>query len=95
MLSYYNNALAIVLFTPLIVLNGELPAIMNMISDGSLDFWTLMVIAGLFGFAIGYVTGLQIQVCIIIILFREFSFFRKETYTYFSLSLGSHHTHMV
>lgn len=77
MLSYYNNALAIVLFTPLIVLNGELPAIMNMISDGSLDFWTLMVIAGLFGFAIGYVTGLQIQVCIIIILFREFSFFRK------------------
>lgn len=62
MLSYYNNALAIVLFTPLIVLNGEIPAIGKMISEGSLNFWGLMVIAGLFGFAIGYVTGLQIQV---------------------------------
>ncbi|XP_070000862.1 GDP-fucose transporter 1 isoform X2 [Penaeus vannamei] len=62
MLSYYNNALAMVLFIPLIILNGEIPAIWKMISEGSLNFWGLMVIAGLFGFAIGYVTGLQIQI---------------------------------
>lgn len=62
MLSYYNNVLAIVLFVPLIVLMGEVPAVIRIISENSLDFWGLMVVGGLFGFAIGYVTGLQIQV---------------------------------
>ena len=28
----------------------------------SLQFWTMMTVGGIFGFAIGYVTGLQIKV---------------------------------
>lgn len=62
LLSYYNNVLAVVLFVPLIVLMGEVPAVIRIISENSLDFWGLMMVGGLFGFAIGYVTGLQIQV---------------------------------
>lgn len=65
-----------VLFIPLIILNGEIPAIWKMISEGSLNFWGLMVIAGLFGFAIGYVTGLQIQVCIIMLPLRSVGYFK-------------------
>ncbi|XP_071545359.1 GDP-fucose transporter 1 isoform X2 [Panulirus ornatus] len=62
LLSYYNNVLASCLFLPLIVCSGEIPAIYKMITEGSVEFWGLMVVGGLFGFAIGYVTGLQIQV---------------------------------
>lgn len=61
LLSYYNNALACFVFLPLIVLAGEVPAVVNLLSAGW-NYWTMMVLGGLFGFAIGYVTGLQIQV---------------------------------
>ncbi|XP_068219534.1 GDP-fucose transporter 1 isoform X2 [Palaemon carinicauda] len=61
LLSYYNNALACVLFLPLILLAGEVPAVLSLLSEG-LHYWLTMVVGGLFGFAIGYVTGLQIQV---------------------------------
>ena len=62
LLSFYNNILACILFIPLIIFMNETPSIMKLISDGDMFFWIMMVISGLFGFAIGYVTGLQIQV---------------------------------
>ncbi|XP_017334002.1 GDP-fucose transporter 1 isoform X2 [Ictalurus punctatus] len=60
-LSYYNNLNACVLFLPLITIFGELPRVFSFsrVSDG--HFWGMMVLGGFFGFAIGYVTGLQIK----------------------------------
>ena len=62
LLGYYNNLNACLLFLPLMLLNGELPTLMSFSGYGNLTFWTMMVAGGVFGFAIGYVTGLQIQV---------------------------------
>ncbi|XP_076058884.1 GDP-fucose transporter 1-like [Oratosquilla oratoria] len=61
-LAYYNNVIGFVLFLPLILIFGEAPAVYRMITEGGVHFWILMVVGGIFGFAIGYVTGLQIQV---------------------------------
>jgi GDP-fucose transporter C1 len=61
-LTFYNNVNACVLFLPLMVVFGELPVITNFEHMASLDFWFLMTLGGIFGFAIGYVTGLQIKV---------------------------------
>lgn len=60
-LSFYNNLNACVLFLPLIVVFGELQHLFAF--DGLLDsrFWGMMMLGGVFGFAIGYVTGLQIK----------------------------------
>ncbi|KAK1798608.1 hypothetical protein P4O66_006900 [Electrophorus voltai] len=60
-LSYYNNLNACVLFIPLLVLFGELGHVAGFSRLGDLHFWGMMVIGGMFGFAIGYVTGLQIK----------------------------------
>jgi GDP-fucose transporter C1 len=62
LLGYYNNLNACLLFLPLMLLNGELPTLISFQGYGNLTFWTMMVAGGVFGFAIGYVTGLQIQV---------------------------------
>lgn len=62
LLSYYNNVYSIFLFLPLILLNGEYHIIYNYDKLGSSFFWMTMVIGGLCGFAIGYVTALQIKV---------------------------------
>nr|SVE79557.1 EOG090X081X [Daphnia magna] len=62
LLGYYNNLNACLLFLPLMLLNGELPTLMAFEGYSNLTFWTMMVAGGVFGFAIGYVTGLQIQV---------------------------------
>ncbi|XP_047519193.1 GDP-fucose transporter 1 [Pieris napi] len=62
LLSYYNNAYSIILFLPLMVLNGELSVLWNYSNYHSTGFWTQMIIGGLCGFAIGYVTSLQIKV---------------------------------
>lgn len=62
LLSYYNNAYSIILFIPLIVLNGELKALWNYSNYDSTFFWVQMVVGGVCGFAIGYFTSLQIQV---------------------------------
>ena len=62
MLSYYNNVIASVIFLPIIILNGELSAIQLIIRNETFSYWNLMVITGICGFAIGYVTGLQIKV---------------------------------
>lgn len=62
LLSYYNNILATVIFLPVVLLCGEAPAIMLLFTNASLSYWLLLFVTGMFGLAIGYVTGLQIQV---------------------------------
>lgn len=60
-LSYYNNINACVLFLPLIILFGELGQVSNFSRLTDPGFWSMMTLGGVFGFAIGYVTGLQIK----------------------------------
>nr|XP_061795953.1 GDP-fucose transporter 1-like [Nerophis lumbriciformis] len=60
-LSYYNNINASVLFLPLIILFGEVERIVSYSHLTDLWFWSMMTLGGAFGFAIGYVTGLQIK----------------------------------
>lgn len=62
LLSYYNNAYSIILFLPLIVINGEVGVLVQYTGFDSTFFWVQMVIGGVCGFAIGYVTSLQIKV---------------------------------
>ena len=61
-LALYNNINATLLFIPLIIIFGEVGEIMTFPKLGDLQFWLIMTLSGVFGFAIGYVTGLQIQV---------------------------------
>lgn len=61
-LTYYNNINACILFLPLMVVFGEMGEVMSFSKLDSASFWNMMVISGIFGFAIGYITGLQIQV---------------------------------
>ncbi|XP_063083889.1 GDP-fucose transporter 1 isoform X2 [Cavia porcellus] len=60
-LTFYNNINACVLFLPLLLLLGELRTLWSFAHLGSAHFWGMMTLGGLFGFAIGYVTGLQIK----------------------------------
>ncbi|XP_044056154.1 GDP-fucose transporter 1 isoform X1 [Siniperca chuatsi] len=60
-LSYYNNINACVLFLPLILVFGELGRLASFSELSDLGFWGMMTLGGVFGFAIGYVTGLQIK----------------------------------
>ncbi|XP_798515.2 GDP-fucose transporter 1 [Strongylocentrotus purpuratus] len=61
-LMFYNNLNAIVLFLPLILISGEVSILQTFEHLTSLQFWGMMTISGVFGFAIGYVSGLQIKV---------------------------------
>merc|ERR1719509_756176 len=45
----------------MMILFGEVPVIVSFEHLSSLHFWFLMTLGGIFGFAIGYVTGLQIK----------------------------------
>jgi len=60
-LTFYNNVNACVLFLPLMIMFGDLPIVLNFQFLTSLNFWFLMTVGGVFGFVIGYVTGLQIK----------------------------------
>ncbi|KAJ8247807.1 hypothetical protein GJAV_G00250740 [Gymnothorax javanicus] len=60
-LSYYNNINACVLFVPLIIMFGEVNKLYHFNGLMDLNYWGMMMLGGIFGFAIGYVTGLQIQ----------------------------------
>ncbi|KAL4642012.1 GDP-fucose transporter 1 isoform X1 [Arapaima gigas] len=60
-LSYYNNINACVLFVPLIFIFDEMTKVHNFSRLGDWHFWGMMTVGGVFGFAIGYVTGLQIK----------------------------------
>jgi len=61
-LTFYNNVNACFLFLPLMAISGEFGAVMSFDQILDSEFWLRMTIAGLLGFAIGYVTGLQIKV---------------------------------
>jgi len=61
-LTFYNNVNACVLFVPLMIIFGEIPVVISFQYLTSMNFWFLMTVGGVFGFAIGYVTGLQIKV---------------------------------
>ncbi|KAK6633611.1 hypothetical protein RUM44_004218 [Polyplax serrata] len=61
LLSYYNNLYSSILYMPLIFLNGEYETIAKFNFHDPF-FWVLIVIGGTFGFLIGFVTALQIQV---------------------------------
>lgn len=62
LLSYYNNAYSVIIFLPLIIANGEYTTIYNYDKINSPFFWAAMVVGGICGFAIGFVTALQIKV---------------------------------
>ncbi|XP_060651166.1 GDP-fucose transporter 1 [Drosophila nasuta] len=62
LLSYYNNLYSTILFLPLIVLNGELGTILAYPYMGAPWFWAAMTLSGFCGFAIGFVTALEIKV---------------------------------
>ncbi|GAB0089300.1 GDP-fucose transporter 1 [Sergentomyia squamirostris] len=62
LLSYYNNVYSMVMFMPLLILNGEIPTVLEYKYLGELWFWGALVVSGVCGFAIGYVTALQIKV---------------------------------
>ena len=62
LLGYYNNVNACLLFLPLMLFTGELSTVISYAGFSNPTFWLMMFAGGVFGFAIGYVTGLQIQV---------------------------------
>ena len=61
-LQLYNNINAVLIMLPLIFVLGETPALRKFEHWGEAYFWLLLVAAGIFGIAIGYVTSLQIKV---------------------------------
>uniref|UniRef100_A0A182TU73 Sugar phosphate transporter domain-containing protein n=1 Tax=Anopheles melas TaxID=34690 RepID=A0A182TU73_9DIPT len=62
LLSYYNNVYSAVLFIPLMLINGEVQKVANYEHLFEGWFWGVMTIGGVCGFAIGFVTTLQIKV---------------------------------
>ena len=62
LLTFHNNINAMILFVPLIIVFEELPEIYGLQGRFSVQLFIFMTIGGLFGFAIGYVTGLQVKV---------------------------------
>ena len=62
LLNLYNNVNGIILFLPLMVAFGEPSVIVNSPQLLSFEFWIPMTLAGIFGFAIAYVSGLQVKV---------------------------------
>lgn len=61
-LTIYNNVNGCILFLPMMLVAGDFSAVVNFTKIFDVTFWSVMVVSGIFGFAIGYVTGLQIQV---------------------------------
>ncbi len=61
-LALYNNFNAFFLFLPMMLFTGDFVTVWNFNQLWNLQFWGIMLLSGVFGFAIGYVTGLQIQV---------------------------------
>lgn len=62
LLSYYNNAYSMFLFLPLMLVNNEYNTVWHYDELHELYFWIAMTVGGICGFAIGFVTALQIQV---------------------------------
>lgn len=62
LLSYYNNVYSSILFIPLMFFAGEFKIVMNYKHLYEAWFWGVMIVGGICGFAIGFVTTLQIKV---------------------------------
>jgi GDP-fucose transporter C1 len=60
-LCLYNNFNACILFLPLMLIFGELPVLFNYPKLFNMAFLFAMTVAGILGFAMGYVSGYQIQ----------------------------------
>ncbi|ULT81111.1 hypothetical protein L3Y34_011174 [Caenorhabditis briggsae] len=58
-LTWYNNVVAVVLFLPLMWLNGDVDRVKA--NPPEQFFWQLLFISGLFGFTMNYVTVWQIE----------------------------------
>lgn len=61
LMNYYVNLYSCILFIPLMMFSGEFVAIANYPRLFELSFWAFLTVGGICGFAIGYVTGLQIK----------------------------------
>ena len=61
-LALYNNLNAVVLFLPLMAVTGDIQSLFAFPQLNTVNLWSMLFLSGIFGFAIGYVTGLQIQV---------------------------------
>ncbi|XP_014246269.1 GDP-fucose transporter 1 [Cimex lectularius] len=61
LLSYYNNIYSCFILAPIVLFSGEMSVILNSEKIGEIAFWWLMVVGGICGFLIGYVTSLQIK----------------------------------
>lgn len=62
LLSYYNNFYSTILFLPFLVIFGDFKSLASYENIGALWFWGCILVSGVCGLAIGYVTSLQIQV---------------------------------
>ena len=95
-LTFYNNVNASLLFIPLMILFGEVPdrIAVNQIQEPY--FWLLMVVGGICGVSIGFVTAMQIKV--IALNFLSVPHFTIELIiikTVFVLQLTSPLTHNI
>lgn len=61
LLSYYVNVYATFIFIPLIIFTGEVSTLAHYENFWRLWFWCALLVGGLFGFSIGFVTTLQIK----------------------------------
>lgn len=62
LLNYYVNVYACILFIPLMICNGELGKVIQYDHLFEVWFWCALIIGGICGFSIGFVTALQIKV---------------------------------
>lgn len=62
LLNYYVNVYATILFIPLIFLNGEFERVFVYKNLFTAWFWAALLVGGICGFSIGFVTALQIKV---------------------------------
>lgn len=61
-LTLYNNVNAVILFIPILIVSGDFSTVINFPKLAYHRFWIAILVSGVFGFGMGYVTGLQIQV---------------------------------
>ena len=71
LLTFYNNVNAMLLFIPMMMIFGEFPVILAFDGLFSPTFWFLMTLGGIFGCAIGYVTGLQVSWLLLKLLSKQ------------------------